>query len=222
VTLLPPIESSFNVFGVGLNYWSHLRGMGLSERPPSTLAFLKPYEAIVGHEEEIIHSVLTKQLDFEVELVAVIGTHLSRGAKDLTEGVLGYTVGNDVSARDAASPLGGPDLFSMKALERSTPLGPWIVTKDELGGAGQPDLELQLKVDGDVRQRDRTKNMLWNVHECLEYVLDRVPLKPGDVLFTGTPSGCGAEDGRYLQPGQLVEASIEGIGMLRNVVGVSR
>jgi 2-keto-4-pentenoate hydratase/2-oxohepta-3-ene-1,7-dioic acid hydratase in catechol pathway len=222
VRLLAPIAATSTVVGVGLNYWGHTAPDAVRERPASTLGYLKPHAAIVGPDDEIRYRATTEQLDFEVELVAVVGRADIESCPTPTDAVLGYTIGNDVSARDAVSPLGGPDLFSMKALGNATPLGPWITTKDELGGAGQVDLEFSLKVDGDVRQHDRTKNMIWSVDELFAYVLERMPLRVGDVLFTGTTSGVAMEDGRYLQPGEVVECEIEGIGILKNVVGARR
>jgi 2-keto-4-pentenoate hydratase/2-oxohepta-3-ene-1,7-dioic acid hydratase in catechol pathway len=217
VTFLPPVDPSSQVVGVGMNYWSHLHKLGVTERPPSTVGYFKPQSALVGQDAEILHSHLTEQLDFEVELVIVIG------APDIAfshpmDAVLGYTVGNDVSARDTPSPLGGYDLFTMKSLTGSTPLGPWIVTKDELGGGEQPDLEISLRVNGEGRQKDKTSNMLWSLEECMQFVLERMPLTTGDVVFTGTTDGVGMEDGRFLAPGDVVETEVSGIGVLRNVV----
>jgi 2-keto-4-pentenoate hydratase/2-oxohepta-3-ene-1,7-dioic acid hydratase in catechol pathway len=219
VQLLAPIERTATVFGVGLNYWSHLEKLGQTQRPASTMGFVKPRAAIIGPDAEIKYPSTTSELDFEIELVAVVGNDEINVADRPTVAVLGYTVGNDTSARDAKSPVGGLDLYSMKGLDRATPLGPWIVTKDEVGGAGQPDIEITLRVNGETRQRDRTKNMLWNIDECLDYVRTRTSLAPGDVVFTGTTDGVAAEDGRWLQPGDVVESEIEGIGTIRNVVG---
>jgi 2-keto-4-pentenoate hydratase/2-oxohepta-3-ene-1,7-dioic acid hydratase in catechol pathway len=219
VRLLAPIDPTATIFGVGLNYWTHLEKLGQTERPASTLGFVKPRAAIIGPDDELRYPKITAQLDFEIELVAVVGSALINSLEQPTAAVLGYTVGNDVSARDTTSPVGGLDLFSMKGLDRSTPLGPWIVTKDEFGGTGQIDVEITLRVNGETRQRDRTKKMIWSIDECLEYVLTRTSLAPGDVLFTGTTDGVAAEDGRWLQPGDVVESEIEGIGTIRNVVG---
>jgi 2-keto-4-pentenoate hydratase/2-oxohepta-3-ene-1,7-dioic acid hydratase in catechol pathway len=219
VRLLAPIDPTATIFGVGLNYWTHLEKLGQTERPASTLGFVKPRAAIIGPDDELRYPGITAQLDFEIELVAVVGSASINSAEQPTAAVLGYTVGNDVSARDTASPVGGLDLFSMKGLDKSTPLGPWIVTKDEFGGAGQIDVEITLRVNGETRQRDRTKKMIWTIDECLEYVLARTSLVAGDVLFTGTTDGVAAEDGRWLQPGDVVESEIEGIGVIRNVVG---
>jgi 2-keto-4-pentenoate hydratase/2-oxohepta-3-ene-1,7-dioic acid hydratase in catechol pathway len=219
VRLLPPMTPTSTVVGVGMNYWSHLEKLGVTERPATTVGFIKPRAAIIGQDFEIAYPAITKQLDFEVELVAVLGLHDAENFDQKTDAVLGYTVGNDISARDTPSPMGGFDLFSMKALNKSTPIGPWITTKDEFGGSGQVDLEITLRVNGERRQRDRTSKMLWSIDECLDYVLARTTLEPGDLLFTGTTGGVGFEDGRYLEPGDVVEAEIDGIGILRNVVG---
>jgi 2-keto-4-pentenoate hydratase/2-oxohepta-3-ene-1,7-dioic acid hydratase in catechol pathway len=219
VRLLAPIEPTATIFGVGLNYWTHLEKLGQTERPASTLGFVKPRAAIIGPDDELRYPRITKQLDYEIELVAVVGTDQINTSEQPTSAVLGYTVGNDVSARDTPSPIGGPDLYSMKGLDRATPLGPWIVTKDELGGAGALDLEITLRVNGETRQRDRTKKMIWSIDECIDYVRTRTSLAPGDVVFTGTTDGVAAEDGRWLQPGDVVESEIEGIGIIRNTVG---
>ncbi|MGX1675480.1 fumarylacetoacetate hydrolase family protein [Streptomyces sp. NPDC055400] len=219
--LLPPVERGSTIVVAGANYGSHLAALGseLSDRPAM---LLKPYNAVIGTDEEIAFSSLTEQLDYEVELVAVIGASRPGPSEQVAsawERVLGYTVGNDVTARDLA--LGGVlkvDMFSAKVLDHATGLGPWIVTRDEFGD-GQPDLELTLTVDGEVRQNDRTSSMARNVADLLNYADARTSLGPGDILFTGTPAGVGHEDGRYLQPGQKVVASIERIGSLSNTVG---
>ncbi|WP_432194244.1 fumarylacetoacetate hydrolase family protein [Streptomyces sp. bgisy027] len=221
LTLLPPLEHGSTVVVAGANYGSHLAALGsaLSDRPAM---LLKPRNAIIGTDQEIAFSALTEQLDYEVELVAVIGAARPSPSGPNTsawERILGYTVGNDVTARDLArGGVLGVDMFSAKVLDHATGLGPWIVTRDEFGDR-QPDLELTLTVDGEVRQRDRTSSMARDVAELLDYADARTSLGPGDILFTGTPAGVGHEDGRYLQPGQTVVASVEGIGSLTNVVG---
>ncbi|WP_408632527.1 fumarylacetoacetate hydrolase family protein [Mycobacterium mantenii] len=222
VRLLPPITPTSTVVGVGMNYWTHLEKLGVTERPPSTVGFIKPQVAIIGHDDELANPAITDQLDFEVELVAVMARAVSKPDGHLTDAVLGYTVGNDVSARDAPSPMGGLDLFTMKALTGATPVGPWITTKDEFGGSGQIDVGISLRVNGEERQHDRTAKMIWSLDECLDYVVARVALRPGDIVFTGTTNGVGMEDGRFLRQGDVVEAEIEGIGVLRNVVGAKR
>jgi 2-keto-4-pentenoate hydratase/2-oxohepta-3-ene-1,7-dioic acid hydratase in catechol pathway len=117
------------------------------------------------------------------------------------------------------SPIGGFDLFGMKAQDATTPVGPWIVTPDELGGPGQPELAISVRVDGEERQHDVTSQMIFSVSEILQYLDDRVALRPGDLVFTGTTHGVGLEDGRLLEPGTVVESEVRGVGLLRNVVG---
>lgn len=213
LTLLAPLERTAKVVAAGATYTKHVEGLG-EQMPEKPAAFLKPFDAIIGPDEEIAYPALTNQLDYEVELVVVIGSEDSDGLA----AVLGYTVGNDVSARDLQfGAITGMDLFSSKGLDRTTGLGPWIVTRDEFGDS-TPDLELTLTVDGETRQRDRTSSLAWGLDVLLEYVNARSRLHPGDVLFTGTPAGVGYEDGRYLQPGQEVIATVERVGSLRNVV----
>ena len=218
--LLPPLEPGARVFGVGLNYRSHLERLG-SSPPAHPLAYLKPDSALVGAYDEIAYPALTGQLDYEVELVAVVARPLGEEAL-ASACLLGYTVGNDVSARDAGRRIGRLDLLTQKAMDRTTPIGPWIVTLDELGGTGQPELEMGLEVNGEPRQRDNTRQMIFPVDELLDYLDARISLRPGDLVFTGSTHGVGMEDGRFLAPGDLVEARIDGIGELRNRVGPRR
>lgn len=218
VRLLAPLEPTGRVFGVGANYLAHLEKLG-HERPSSLVAYIKPCSAIVGPGEDISYPKICTQLDYEIELVAVVGRPMSADP-DPTANVLGYTVGNDISDRSSMhSAIGGFDLFGMKAQDSTTPAGPWIVTPDELGGPGQPDLTISVRVDGEERQRDVTSQMIFSVAEILTYLDDRVALRPGDLVFTGTTNGVGLEDGRLLEPGAVVESEVAGIGVLRNVVG---
>lgn len=218
VRFLPPITASTTVVGLGMNYWSHLDKLGVESRPSSPIGFLKPRSAIIAHGDPVAYPAITDQLDFEVELVAVLAKPLRSSAGQLADAILGYTVGNDVSARDTVAPMGGLDLFSMKVLTGTSPVGPWITTRDEFG-ASQPDVSITLRVNGQVRQRDRTSNMMWNINDCLKYVVERMALEAGDIVFTGTTAGVGLEDGRFLKEGDVIEAEVEGVGVLRNVVG---
>jgi 2-keto-4-pentenoate hydratase/2-oxohepta-3-ene-1,7-dioic acid hydratase in catechol pathway len=216
--LLAPAGDHARIFGVGANYLSHIERLGHA-RPSDLVAYIKPDSAMIGPDETIRYPKVCTALDYEVELVAVVGCPMSTYA-DPTRCLLGYTVGNDISDRSSMhSPLGGYDLFGMKAQDATTPVGPWVVSPDELGGSGQPDLELSLRVDGEERQRDVTSKMIFSVAEILTYLDDRVALRPGDLVFTGTTCGVGLEDGRLLEPGAVVEAEVGGIGVLRNVVG---
>jgi 2-keto-4-pentenoate hydratase/2-oxohepta-3-ene-1,7-dioic acid hydratase in catechol pathway len=220
VRLLPPIEKTKRVVVAGANYSRHLaRDFGLkSHHQP--IAFLKAYRALIGANDEIRYPPLTNELDHEVELVAVIGaTVVNRD--DPLGSILGYTVGNDVSARDlqrSGPPGVGMDLFAAKSQDQTTGLGPWIVTRDEFP-AGSPKLRLTLQVNGEIRQDGSTAEMTWDVAQLVRFVDERSTFECGDVLFTGTPDGTGHGTGLFLRPGDVVEATIEGIGTLRNVVG---
>lgn len=218
--LLPPLQPGARVFGVGLNYLSHLQRLG-SAAPAHTLAYLKTDSTLLGPLDDIQYPPLTAELDYEVELVAMVARPLLDEPR-ASSCLLGYTVGNDISARDAGRQIGRLDLLTQKAMDRTTPLGPWIVTLDELGGTGQPALEMSLSVNGERRQQDNTRNMIFPVDELLNYLDARIALRPGDLLFTGSTHGVGLESGRFLEPGDLVEAHIQGIGQLRNRVGAPR
>jgi 2-keto-4-pentenoate hydratase/2-oxohepta-3-ene-1,7-dioic acid hydratase in catechol pathway len=217
--VLAPVDPAAKVIAAGATYAKHIAGMGL-QMPDQPAAFLKTVASIVGPDEEIAYPAVTTQLDYEAELVVVIGHEVAGGGAGALTSILGYTAGNEVSARDLqfGGSVTGMDMFSAKALDRTGPIGPWIVTRDEFGDIS-PDLDLRLTVNGELRQHDRTGSMVWGVGEIVSYVSERSRLHPGDVLFTGTPSGVGHEDGRYLEPGQEVVVTIEGIGELRNVVG---
>ncbi|MGQ7859930.1 fumarylacetoacetate hydrolase family protein [Pseudomonas sp. 32A] len=217
--LLPPLEPGGRVFGVGLNY-PHLQRLG-STVPAHPLAYMKPESALVGANDEIHYPPLTTQLDYEVELVAVIGRPLLDEPR-ASHCLLGYTVGNDISARDAGKQIGRLDLLTQKAMDRTTPVGPWIVTPDELGVRGQPMLNMQLTVNDELRQQDNTRQMIFPLDELLNYLDARITLRPGDLVFTGSSHGVGLETGRFLQPGDRVDAQISGVGRLRNTIAAPR
>ena len=143
VRLRAPVQPGARVFGVGLNYLEHLTRLGRTEAPPHTIAYIKPDSAIVDPGGEITYPAVTATLDFEIELVAVVGRPLREEAR-ASECLLGYTIGNDVSARDAGKQLGSLDLFTQKALDSTAPIGPWIATLDACGGPGQPELDIEM------------------------------------------------------------------------------
>ncbi len=219
VRLLPPVEPVNRVVVAGANYAKHLADdFGLSA-PPQPVAFLKAYGALIGANDDICYPKLTNELDHEVELVVALGLSPVDLANPL-HSVLGYTVGNDVSARDLqrSGPKGiGMDLFAAKSQDKTTGVGPWIVTRDEFP-TGSPILNLRLSVDGDLRQNGTTADMTWDVGQLITFVEQRSSFCAGDILFTGSPDGVGQGTGKFLNPGELVEASIENIGALANRV----
>jgi 2-keto-4-pentenoate hydratase/2-oxohepta-3-ene-1,7-dioic acid hydratase in catechol pathway len=216
--LLSPVPEGAKVIATGATYAKHVAGLGL-QMPEAPAAFLKTYDSLIDPDDEIEYPEITNQLDYEAELVVVLGAAVT-DRDHAIESILGYSIGNDVSARDQqfSGSINGMDMFSGKAIDRTTPIGPWIVTRDEFGDE-HPDLDLSLTVDGEVRQHDRTGSMVWATGELVTYVDLRTRLHSGDAMFTGTCAGVGHEDGRYLEPGQEVVVTIERIGSLRNIVG---
>jgi 2-keto-4-pentenoate hydratase/2-oxohepta-3-ene-1,7-dioic acid hydratase in catechol pathway len=217
VRLLAPIERGNKVVVVGANYRKHLKEFNLAA-DTQPVAFLKPFGAVIGAYDDIRYSPLTTQLDYEVELIVVMGATLTPGGNPM-HCILGYAVGNDVSQRDLqrGTPGIGMDFLSGKGLDGTSPIGPWIVTRDEFGNA-PPDLEMTLHVNGERRQIGRSSDMTWDVGRLAVFVDARSALEPGDVMFTGTPPGVAQGDGRFLQHGDVVESAIEHLGTLRNVV----
>jgi 2-keto-4-pentenoate hydratase/2-oxohepta-3-ene-1,7-dioic acid hydratase in catechol pathway len=232
VKLLAPIGERTKVLGTGVNYVSHLvRPPGTDQRGPAQElppeisnpvalpTFIKPSNAIIGPNEPIRVPAISNNFSHELELVVVMG---SPGVRDRDHGiadVLGYTIGIDSSAYDVGRMPWLPtrpltDLCAMKGLTRSSPIGPWITTRDELGGDEQPRLEMRLRVNGEERQRDNTGDMLWGVNRCVAWMDERYTLTTGDVFYTGSTGGVGA-----MTPGDKVECEIEGIGVLVNEVG---
>ena len=217
--LLAPMERTARVMVAGVNYTKHLAEFNVAT-PTQPFAFLKANRALIGANDEIRYPPLTDKLDHEVELVAVIGSH-KVDRNDPLSSVLGYTVGNDVSARDLqlSGPVGvGLDLLAAKSQDDSTPVGPWIVTKDEFP-AGSPSLAMRLTVNGEVRQSASSGDMTWGVDELIRHIDQRTSFGCGDLLFTGSPEGVGHATGRYLSAGDEMITEIEGIGAMRNIIG---
>lgn len=217
--LLAPIpRPARNVFCLGRNYAEHAAERG-AEVPMDPVYFTKPPECVVGPGAGVVHHAVTGQLDYEVELTAVIGT----GGRDLARAgalghVFGYTIINDVTARDLQKRHG--QWFKGKSLDTFCPMGPWLVTADEI-----PDpqaLDIAMRVNGETRQKSHTSRMIFPVAQCLEVLSQGFSLCPGDVIATGTPDGVGAASGRFLHAGDLMEAEVERIGVLSNRVVAPR
>ncbi len=213
-----------NIVCLGMNYAEHAyesnRSKGLPPSlPPHPVFFTKATTTVNRPEGTIpLNRGLTAQLDWEVELAFVIG----RTGKDIPKAealsyIFGYTIINDVSARDLQNQH--QQFFKGKSLDGSCPMGPWIVTADELPDAS--NLALKLRVNGTVMQDSRSSDLIFDIPTCLATLSQGQTVQAGDVVSTGTPSGVGM--GRtppvWLQPGDVVEAEIERIGVLRNTVG---
>ncbi|MGV9770888.1 fumarylacetoacetate hydrolase family protein [Streptosporangium sp. NPDC003464] len=205
------------IVAIGLNYLDHIREAGM-DRPERPLMFAKFPSSVIGPGEPIvIDGELTERVDWEVELAAVIGAPIRHASPaEALAGVAGYTVANDVSARDLQFADG--QWTRGKSLDTFCPLGPAVVTPDELGDP--QSLRLRTAVNGETVQDSSTAEMLFGVAELLSYCSRAFTLEPGDVVLTGTPWGCGEfmDPRRSLRPGDVVEVSVEGIGALRNPV----
>jgi acylpyruvate hydrolase len=222
VALLAPVDRASRVFAVAQNYQAHAREVSGTAAPPAPLLFLKPVSALIGAGEPIELPPVTDFLDYEAELAVIIGRSGKALSEEEAKGlVFGVTCFNDVSARDLqAATLGGKEMidwFSAKSLDRSSPLGPWIVSLDELGHDPN-DLGVRCRLNGEVVQDDRTSSMVSSIARLISFVSHRVGLLPGDALATGTPGGVGRARGIKLADGDVVEVEVEGVGTLRNVV----
>ena len=223
VKFLAPIpRPRKNIFGIGLNYLEHVAESAKAldtnpDLPKQPVVFSKPSTAVIGDGDPILHDAgMTQQLDWEVELAVIIGKKARRAAREDALGhVFGYSVINDISARD--NRRAGQWIFS-KGQDSYAPFGPVIVTADEI-----PDpqaLDLWLTVNGVEKQRSNTANMLFKVDELIADISRGITLEPGDVIASGTPAGVGAgrDPQEWMWPGDVVEACVEGIGKLRNPI----
>ncbi|MFJ8624737.1 fumarylacetoacetate hydrolase family protein [Kitasatospora sp. NPDC093550] len=221
VSLCAPLRPG-KIVGVGLNYVEHVAESHRTldterELPDRPVLFSKPSTAVTGPGQPIRHNAdLTKQLDWECELAVVIGEPAFQVAeRDALRHVFGYSIVNDISARDQRR--SGQWFFS-KGQDSYAPFGPVVVTADEI-----PDpqrLDLSLRVNGELRQDSNTRHMLFGIARLIADISSGITLEPGDVIATGSPSGVGAGmvPPQFLQPGDLVEATIERIGTLANPV----
>jgi 2-keto-4-pentenoate hydratase/2-oxohepta-3-ene-1,7-dioic acid hydratase in catechol pathway len=223
VRLAPPLTLRKNVFCIGRNYKAHIeegyRARGEEPVYPKYLEiFSKPPTTLVGHEDDIRwDSSFTQRLDYEVELAMVIGRAGRHIAADrAADYIYGYTIGNDVSAREVQMNHG--QWFLGKAMDTACPMGPVVVPARDIPNPQQ--LRLMTRVNGEVRQDSNTSDMLYNIGRILEILSGGMTLEPGDVIITGTPSGVasGMTPPRWLKDGDVVECEIEGIGILRNRV----
>ncbi len=223
VKLLAPIaELKRPVIAVGLNYKKHSdegarkhgqRKVGVY--PENPVFFAKWTGSYGGPGSQIVHHAITEELDYECELVIVIGKPGVDIPKDRAmDHVYGYTIMNDVSARDVQRRHG--QWFKGKGLDTFGPTGPWIVTRDETGDAN--NLALQTRVNGQVRQSSNTNDMIFDIATIISVLSEGFTLSPGDLIATGTPEGVGfaMDPPGLLKPGDIVECEIENIGVLRN------
>jgi len=217
-TLLAPVHDPRKIVCIGLNYRDHAVETG-AEIPAEPILFSKYPTTLVGHGANILLPAESTQVDYEAELVVVIGRGGRRIKREhAMEHVAGYAVGHDVSARDWQLNKPGKQWMSGKTFDTFAPVGPVLVTPDEV-----PDphaLGIRLRLNGQTMQDSSTSQLIFRVDEVIAYLSQIFTLEPGDLIFTGTPPGVGMsrKPPVWLKPGDVVEVEIDGLGTLRNPV----
>ena len=213
-----------NVFCVGSNYRAHVTEASRAQKkedktPKLPVFFTKPPTSVVGPDEDVrLDPTVSEKMDYEVELAVIFGkAGRNIPANKAIDHIFGFSIGNDVTARDLQRAHGGQFLKG-KGLDTTCPLGPEIVTIDELPNF--ENLRISLKVNGEVRQDGNTRDMIFSVSRLIESLSEGLTLEPGDILLSGTPSGVGyaMEPPHWLSDGDVVTCEIEGIGSLSNTI----
>ncbi len=215
----PPVAAIGKIVCIGLNYRDHAAETG-TPIPAEPILFLKASDTVVGPNDEVLVPRESTKTDWEVELAVVIGAEARYLASpdDAAACIAGYAISNDVSEREFQLERGG-QWDKGKNCETFNPIGPWILTADEV--ADPQDLGLRLWVNGELRQDGTTKEMVFGVHHLVWYLSQFMALHPGDVINTGTPAGVamGRPDQPYLRAGDVVEIEIDGLGRQRQTFG---
>jgi len=216
LTILPPVLAPEKIIGIGLNYKSHADEQG-ARLPKNPLIFAKWNNTLIGPQQEIVIPPVSQEVDYEAELAVVIG----RRAKNVSEAealayVAGYTVANDVTARDVQ--LSDRQWVRGKTMDTMSPLGPAIVTPDEVTDVNA--LQVQLWINGELLQDGTTASLIFGIPTLISFLSHSFTLEPGDVILTGTPAGVGfkREPPVFLKPGDRVRVSVTGLGELDNPV----
>jgi 2-keto-4-pentenoate hydratase/2-oxohepta-3-ene-1,7-dioic acid hydratase in catechol pathway len=217
----PPVAGIGKVVCVGLNYADHAAETG-AEPPTEPVLFLKAVDTVIGPNDEVLVPRTSERTDYEVELAVVIGQTARYLATpdDAPAAIAGYAISNDLSERAFQLDRGG-QWDKGKSCETFNPLGPWLVTTDEI-----PDpqtLGLRLWVNGELRQDSTTANMLFEVHHLVWYISQFLVLRPGDIINTGTPAGValGRPGGGYLRAGDTMRLEIDGLGAQHQTMGTA-
>jgi 2-keto-4-pentenoate hydratase/2-oxohepta-3-ene-1,7-dioic acid hydratase in catechol pathway len=216
VKLLAPVPRPGKYLGISLNYNDHIEETGL-DKPEYPSFFTKQGTCVIGHGDAIHRPKVSDKLDYEGELAFVIGKRCRHVPIDKTHQVIaGFTIANDVSVRDWQ--VRSPTFTLGKSFDTHGPLGPWIVTADEI--SDPHNLDLKTWIDDELRQNSNTRHMIFNCYEMIAYLSQAMTLEPGDVIATGTPAGVGVKmkPRGYMLPGQTARIEIEGIGALVNPV----
>ncbi|WP_243385775.1 fumarylacetoacetate hydrolase family protein [Bacillus kexueae] len=220
IQLLAPIPRPMkNIFCVGKNYREHAIEMGSeNDIPTDVMLFSKTPTTVIAHQDEIDpHLDLTNELDYEGELAVIIGKEGKRILpNEAMDYVFGYTIVNDITARDLQKKH--KQFLLGKSLDTSCPMGPIVVHKSALPRPHQ--LTIETKVNGEVRQKANTEDMIFSIPEIISVISKGTTLEPGDIIATGTPAGVGKgfNPPRFLKPGDVIDVTIEGIGTLSNKV----
>lgn len=218
VTLMAPITNPPKFLAIGLNYQKHLEeALQLGMKTPKNQFWFNKQTSCISGPFDMIEPGVTEELDYEVELGVIIGTPCKGATPDnALSHVFGYTVVNDVSARDWQRH--SPTFTMGKSFDTHGPIGPWIVTADEI--PDPQDLEIKCLVNGEVRQNSNTSDMLYKIVDQITYLSTAFTLQPGDIIATGTPEGVGVAMNPqvFLKPGDVVRCEVEGIGTIENVV----
>jgi 2-keto-4-pentenoate hydratase/2-oxohepta-3-ene-1,7-dioic acid hydratase in catechol pathway len=202
--------------GISLNYADHIAETG-RDKPEYPTFFTKQGTCVIAHGDAIYRPKVSDKLDYEGELAFVIGKRCRHVPVDKAHQVIaGFTIANDVSVRDWQ--FRSPTFTLGKSFDTAGPLGPWIVTSDEI--KDPHNLNLKTWIDDDKRQDSNTRHMIFNCYEIVAYLSQAMTLEPGDIIATGTPGGVGVKmtPRGYMKPGQMVSVEIEGIGTLTNSV----
>ena len=214
----PVIPEPSKVLCVGLNYRNHIQEMG-RDLPEYPTLFAKFADALIGARDDIVRPPETGEFDWEAELALVVGAPVRRARGDAAgAAIAGFTVLNDITCRDWQ--FRTREWLQGKAWDASTPVGPYLVTPDELPGGIRPALEVRLTVDGELMQQDTTDDLLFDPPALIQYASTMIRLRPGDIIATGTPGGVGhaRKPPRFLVGGETVVTEIEGLGRLENQV----
>jgi 2-keto-4-pentenoate hydratase/2-oxohepta-3-ene-1,7-dioic acid hydratase in catechol pathway len=216
--LLAPVPHPHKIVCIGLNYRDHAIEGG-KPIPREPVLFSKYATALIGHGENIVLPAVSRKVDYEAELVIVVGKrgrHLK--AETAAEYAVGYTIGHDVSARDWQLEKDGGQWMVGKTFDTFAPCGPHLVTADEVPNSQA--LPIRLRLNGQTMQNSNTEQMIFSVGQLLAYLSQVFTLEPGDLIYTGTPPGVGAarKPPVYLKGGDVVEVEIERLGVLRNPV----
>ena len=215
---LPPVPDPPKILCIGLNYRDHAAETG-APIPRDPVLFSKFTTALVGPEEAIVLPPVSRKVDYEAELVLVIGRRGKNIAKEHARGYLaGFMVGHDVSARDWQLEKDGKQWLAGKTFDTFAPCGPYLVTSDDV--SDPHNLGIRLRLNGQTMQDSNTKQMIFRTDDLISYVSQVVTLLPGDLIYTGTPPGVGIarEPKVWLKDGDVVEVEIDGLGVLRNSV----